>query len=257
MGRVKDRGNYMDDVQVPTYGVSKFHISFKHSYRFHEACLFHSFLCLQAQVFELERKFKQQRYLSANERDILARHLKLTPNQVKIWYQNRRYKTKKHSSQVPLSPGQPMDSLTCIDYSSNANCNRICNSGSNMFVNPFPLSDDHLVTYNNGPQELSLNNDGCNNNVLVFPYGNNMSNNNNNNLSSGGFLSHLPSQSQQTFGRNTVPSDSFIYQTKGSSQLMGENNYCNQSGGMMPGNVYGSAATSFVLSSNLNNNNNL
>lgn len=49
----------------------------------------------QAQVFELERRFKQQRYLSAPERDQLASILKLTPNQVKIWFQNRRYKTKK------------------------------------------------------------------------------------------------------------------------------------------------------------------
>lgn len=49
----------------------------------------------QAQVFELERRFKQQRYLSAPERDQLAGVLKLTPNQVKIWFQNRRYKTKK------------------------------------------------------------------------------------------------------------------------------------------------------------------
>ena len=57
----------------------------------------------QAQVFELEKKFKQQRYLSANERDCLARSLKLTPNQVKIWFQNRRYKSKK-TSPCPGSP---------------------------------------------------------------------------------------------------------------------------------------------------------
>uniref|UniRef100_A0A3Q3K1F0 Homeobox domain-containing protein n=1 Tax=Monopterus albus TaxID=43700 RepID=A0A3Q3K1F0_MONAL len=43
----------------------------------------------QAQVFELERRFKQQRYLSAPEREHLANTLKLTSNQVKIWFQNR------------------------------------------------------------------------------------------------------------------------------------------------------------------------
>ncbi|KAJ8418134.1 hypothetical protein AAFF_G00138430 [Aldrovandia affinis] len=44
----------------------------------------------QAQVFELERRFKQQRYLSAPEREHLASTLKLTSTQVKIWFQNRR-----------------------------------------------------------------------------------------------------------------------------------------------------------------------
>ena len=49
----------------------------------------------QAQVFELERRFKQQRYLSAPEREQLAQLLKLTSTQVKIWFQNRRYKCKR------------------------------------------------------------------------------------------------------------------------------------------------------------------
>uniref|UniRef100_A0AAY3ZWH0 Homeobox domain-containing protein n=1 Tax=Denticeps clupeoides TaxID=299321 RepID=A0AAY3ZWH0_9TELE len=49
----------------------------------------------QAQVLELERRFKQQRYLSAPERDHLAAALHLTPTQVKIWFQNRRYKCKR------------------------------------------------------------------------------------------------------------------------------------------------------------------
>ncbi|VFV18304.1 homeobox protein nkx--like [Lynx pardinus] len=49
----------------------------------------------QAQVYELERRFKQQRYLSAPERDQLASVLKLTSTQVKIWFQNRRYKCKR------------------------------------------------------------------------------------------------------------------------------------------------------------------
>uniref|UniRef100_A0AAY4AXA3 Homeobox domain-containing protein n=1 Tax=Denticeps clupeoides TaxID=299321 RepID=A0AAY4AXA3_9TELE len=49
----------------------------------------------QTQVLELERRFKQQRYLSAPERHHLAAALKLTPTQVKIWFQNRRYKCKR------------------------------------------------------------------------------------------------------------------------------------------------------------------
>ncbi|KAF3423150.1 hypothetical protein E2986_04614 [Frieseomelitta varia] len=46
-------------------------------------------------VYELEQRFKQQRYLSAPERELLAQTLKLTSTQVKIWFQNRRYKNKR------------------------------------------------------------------------------------------------------------------------------------------------------------------
>ncbi|XP_053167107.1 homeobox protein Nkx-2.8 [Hemicordylus capensis] len=49
----------------------------------------------KAQTLALERRFRQQRYLSAPEREQLAHLLHLTPTQVKIWFQNHRYKTKR------------------------------------------------------------------------------------------------------------------------------------------------------------------
>ncbi|XP_053331359.1 homeobox protein Nkx-2.8 [Spea bombifrons] len=58
----------------------------------------------KAQTLELERRFRQQRYLSAPERDQLAHILHLTPTQVKIWFQNHRYKMKRAKHEGGNSP---------------------------------------------------------------------------------------------------------------------------------------------------------
>ncbi|KOC64745.1 Homeobox protein Nkx-2.4 [Habropoda laboriosa] len=60
-------------------------------------------LFTQQQVHELERRFKQQKYLSAPEREHLAALINLTPTQVKIWFQNHRYKCKRQAKEKMMA----------------------------------------------------------------------------------------------------------------------------------------------------------
>merc|ERR1712130_135032 len=102
-------------------------------------------------VFELERRFKQQKYLSAPEREALAQLINLTPTQVKIWFQNHRYKMKrstkdkgpeqglKDGSNGTESPNSDTDSETS---------QRLCIPSQNSSTNsvtmaPYPDANEH------------------------------------------------------------------------------------------------------------------
>ncbi|XP_006138201.1 homeobox protein Nkx-2.5 isoform X1 [Pelodiscus sinensis] len=114
----------------------------------------------QAQVYELERRFKQQKYLSAPERDHLANVLKLTSTQVKIWFQNRRYKCKRQRQDQTLEmvgippprriavPVLVRDGKPCLGESSPYN------SPYNVSINPY--------SYNAYPAYTNYNGSACN-----------------------------------------------------------------------------------------------
>ncbi|XP_053701457.1 homeobox protein Nkx-2.2a isoform X3 [Synchiropus splendidus] len=65
----------------------------------------------KAQTYELERRFRQQRYLSAPEREHLASLIRLTPTQVKIWFQNHR----RVAVPVLVRDGKPCHTLKAQD----------------------------------------------------------------------------------------------------------------------------------------------
>ncbi|KAL3100741.1 hypothetical protein niasHT_021020 [Heterodera trifolii] len=52
------------------------------------------------QVAQLERRYKENTHINRDHRNALARRCGLRPDQVKIWFQNKRYKEKKKRNDV-------------------------------------------------------------------------------------------------------------------------------------------------------------
>ncbi|XP_019338000.2 homeobox protein Nkx-2.6 [Alligator mississippiensis] len=117
----------------------------------------------QAQVFELERRFKQQKYLSAPEREHLASMLKLTSTQVKIWFQNRRYKCKRQRqdkslelSAHPLPPRRVAVPVLVRD-------GKPCLGGSQAYTSPYNVAlspysyNTYYSGYSNSPYSANYN----------------------------------------------------------------------------------------------------
>uniref|UniRef100_A0A3Q0RM07 Homeobox domain-containing protein n=1 Tax=Amphilophus citrinellus TaxID=61819 RepID=A0A3Q0RM07_AMPCI len=85
----------------------------------------------QSQVSELERRFRQQRYLSAPEREHLAHTLQLTSNQVKIWFQNRRYKCKRQRQDKSLELASYLPAPRRVAVPVLVRDGKLCGAGSN------------------------------------------------------------------------------------------------------------------------------
>ena len=70
-----------------------------------------------SQVYELERTFSVRKYLTAHEREQLASVLKLTETQVKIWFQNRRYKCKRQrKEEIKMRSDLADDEITKLPF---------------------------------------------------------------------------------------------------------------------------------------------
>lgn len=98
----------------------------------------------QTQVLDLERRFREQRYLSAPEREILSQALSLSATQVKIWFQNRRYKSKK----LQAFGNTPMESKFNEKHRSDKNNIKMRPKETTVQVKkPLPLEKDHVYGY--------------------------------------------------------------------------------------------------------------
>ncbi|XP_048885826.1 homeobox protein Nkx-2.5 [Brienomyrus brachyistius] len=116
----------------------------------------------QAQVYELERRFKQQKYLSAPERDHLASVLKLTSTQVKIWFQNRRYKCKRQRQDqtlemVAIPPPRRISVPVLVRDG------KPCVGDTSAYSSSYNVGMNHYA-YNTYPHFANYPNPGCNTN---------------------------------------------------------------------------------------------
>ena len=88
----------------------------------------------------MEKRFKQQRYLSAHERENLASVINLSPTQVKIWFQNHRYKIKRARQEKAVNQGQHINNNeTKKEPSHNLDNGSFKRAKSNYFPNKTKL----------------------------------------------------------------------------------------------------------------------
>ncbi|XP_015792847.1 homeobox protein DTH-2 [Tetranychus urticae] len=87
-------------------------------------------LFTQQQVYELEKQFRTRRYLTAQEREQLASIIALTPTQVKIWFQNHRYKCKRQQKEKSMS-----ESPGSTESNHQVNCDVNSNDGNTVTGN--------------------------------------------------------------------------------------------------------------------------
>lgn len=118
------------------------------------------------QTLELERRFRLQRYLSAPEREHLASQIQLTPTQVKIWFQNHRYKTKRAQTEKgvydPQHHGNPgtgalssprrvavpvlvRDGKPCLNGAKHQDVAALAAAGAHMVLPPNPYQHPSLI----------------------------------------------------------------------------------------------------------------
>uniref|UniRef100_A0A7E4V0I9 Homeobox domain-containing protein n=1 Tax=Panagrellus redivivus TaxID=6233 RepID=A0A7E4V0I9_PANRE len=112
-------------------------------------------LFTQQQVIELEKHFRIKRYLNAPEREALANRIGLKPVQVKIWYQNHRYKCKRSQKEREMCNKSGSEDDGFHESSSSISSKpelKVINDGISVGIDTVPSSNpamkQHMDDYN-------------------------------------------------------------------------------------------------------------
>lgn len=102
------------------------------------------------QIYELEKRFLYQKYLSPADRDQIAQQLGLTNAQVITWFQNRRAKLKRDLEEMKadvesvkkMSPST-VEAVLTISEVDDTEQDCLSNSSQLLLSPSSPLSDQH------------------------------------------------------------------------------------------------------------------
>jgi hypothetical protein len=125
-------------------------------------------LFTKSQTHELERRFKQQKYLSAPERETLAHKLGLSATQVKIWFQNNRYKMKKAREEAKRG--------VTVSTQQHSNSSKLQNVSVNLTSNNNNNKNSSFSSCNSSQSNSSLNNNQNNHSPVSSSLINNSNN---------------------------------------------------------------------------------
>uniref|UniRef100_A0A914Q576 Homeobox domain-containing protein n=1 Tax=Panagrolaimus davidi TaxID=227884 RepID=A0A914Q576_9BILA len=110
-------------------------------------------LFTQQQVIELEKQFRQNRYCNAPQREALANAIGLKPTQVKIWFQNHRYKCKRQEKEHNMcksgsSDGEEDDDKRSSSESDEKPTLNVVSDGINVGIEACPAQQQSTTTTN-------------------------------------------------------------------------------------------------------------